>query len=41
VAPGVWRGVLELEKFSLPAQKKTMISILYEQFKPGGPSISK
>lgn len=35
VAPGVWRGVLELEKFSLPAQKKDDVSILYEQFKPG------
>jgi thiol-disulfide isomerase/thioredoxin len=35
VAPGTWRGVLELEKFSMPAQKKDDVSILYEQFKPG------
>jgi hypothetical protein len=37
VAPGVWRGVLEPEKFSLPpAQKKDDVyPSLYEQFKPG------
>jgi thiol-disulfide isomerase/thioredoxin len=35
VAPGMWRGVLELEKFQIPVSKKDTVMILYEQFKPG------
>jgi thiol-disulfide isomerase/thioredoxin len=35
VAPGMWRGVLELEHFSLPAKKKDDVAIVYDQFKPG------
>lgn len=34
-APGIWRGVLELEHYSLPGKAKKDISILYDQFKPG------
>lgn len=35
VAPGIWRGVLELEKFQMPAADKDTVMILYDQFKPG------
>ncbi len=35
VAPGRWRGVLELEKYRVPFNDKDSVSILYEQFKPG------
>lgn len=35
VAPGMWRGVLELEKFQMPVSKKDTVMILYDQFKPG------
>lgn len=35
VAPGMWRGVLELEKFQVPAGKKDSVMIVYDQFKPG------
>lgn len=35
VAPGMWRGVLELEKFKIPVAKKDTVMILYDQFKPG------
>lgn len=35
VAPGVWRGVLALEHFSIPAKNKKEVTILYDQFKPG------
>lgn len=35
VAPGIWRGVLELEKFQMPASSKDTVIILYDQFKPG------
>ena len=35
VAPGMWRGVLELEHFSIPVNKKDTVMILYDQFKPG------
>ncbi|MBL7828175.1 MAG: TlpA family protein disulfide reductase [Saprospiraceae bacterium] len=35
VAPGVWRGVLELEHFTLPAKTKKEVAIVYDQFKPG------
>ena len=34
-APGIWRGVLELEHFSLPAKRKKDVTIVYDQFKPG------
>lgn len=34
-APGIWRGVLELEHFSMPAKKKDEVAIVYDQFKPG------
>lgn len=34
-APGIWRGVLALEHYSLPAKKKKDVTIVYEQFKPG------
>jgi thiol-disulfide isomerase/thioredoxin len=34
-APGMWRGVLELEHFSMPAKKKDDVAIVYDQFKPG------
>jgi len=35
VAPGMWRGVLELEKFQMAAGGKDSVVILYDQFKPG------
>lgn len=35
VAPGIWRGVLELEKYRVPVSKKDTIYILYDQFKAG------
>jgi thiol-disulfide isomerase/thioredoxin len=35
VAPGIWRGVLELEKFYLPSSKKDSVVLYYDQFKPG------
>lgn len=35
VAPGMWRGVLELEKFRIPVNDKDTVIILYDQFKPG------
>jgi thiol-disulfide isomerase/thioredoxin len=33
VAPGIWRGVLELEKFRIPVREKDTIFVLYDQFK--------
>ena len=35
VAPGTWRGVLELEKFFVPVRDKDTIFALTEQFKDG------
>lgn len=35
ITPGMWRGVLELEKFQIPVAKKDTVMILYDQFKPG------
>jgi thiol-disulfide isomerase/thioredoxin len=35
VAPGVWRGVLELEKYRVQVNDKDTVMILYDQFKPG------
>ncbi|MCC7244597.1 MAG: TlpA family protein disulfide reductase [Saprospiraceae bacterium] len=35
VAPGIWRGVLELEPYRVPAEDKDAVTLLYEQFKPG------
>ncbi|MBK9335641.1 MAG: TlpA family protein disulfide reductase [Lewinellaceae bacterium] len=35
VAPGIWRGVLELEKFSMPVRDKDTIFTLKEQFREG------
>jgi thiol-disulfide isomerase/thioredoxin len=35
VAPGIWRGVLELEKYRVPVNDKDTVMILYDQFKPG------
>ncbi len=35
VAPGIWRGVLELEKFSVPVRDKDTIFTLVEQFREG------
>jgi thiol-disulfide isomerase/thioredoxin len=36
IAPGLWRGVLVLEKpYFPPTQKRDSISIVYDQFKPG------
>jgi thiol-disulfide isomerase/thioredoxin len=35
VAPGMWRGVLELEHFRIPVDKKDTVILLYDQFKPG------
>ena len=35
VAPGIWRGVLELEKFQIPVNKKDTIFTLSDQFKEG------
>ncbi len=34
-APGIWRGVLALEHFSIPNQKKKDVVFVHEQFKPG------
>jgi thiol-disulfide isomerase/thioredoxin len=33
VAPGIWRGVLELEKFQIPVRDKDTIFALHEPFK--------
>ena len=35
VAPGIWRGALELEHFTIPARKKKEVTLLYDQIKPG------
>lgn len=35
VAPGIWRGVLTLEKPVFPLAPKDSISLIYDQFKPG------
>lgn len=35
VAPGIWRGVLELEKYRVPVRDKDTVFILYDQFKEG------
>jgi thiol-disulfide isomerase/thioredoxin len=35
LAPGIWRGVLVLEPFALPASKKDTVVILHDQFKEG------
>ena len=35
VAPGMWRGVLELEKFNVPVHDKDTIFTLKEQFQEG------
>ncbi len=35
VAPGIWRGVLELEKFSIPVRDKDTVFTLTEQFREG------
>ncbi|MBL7802772.1 MAG: TlpA family protein disulfide reductase [Saprospiraceae bacterium] len=35
VAPGPWRGVLELKKYQVPVASKDTIYILYDQFKEG------
>jgi thiol-disulfide isomerase/thioredoxin len=35
VAPGIWRGVLELEKFRIPVRDKDTIFTLTEQFREG------
>lgn len=35
VAPGMWRGVLELEKFNIPVSDKDTIFNLKEQFREG------
>ena len=35
VAPGIWRGVLELEKFQIPVRDKDTVILLTDQFKPG------
>lgn len=35
VAPGMWRGVLELEKFNIPVRDKDTIFTLKEQFREG------
>lgn len=35
VAPGIWRGVLSLEKFHIPVRDKDTVMLLTEQFKPG------
>lgn len=34
-APGIWRGVLSLEHYSIPNQKKKDVVFVHEQFKPG------
>ncbi|MCB0528402.1 MAG: hypothetical protein KDC65_08005, partial [Saprospiraceae bacterium] len=33
VAPGIWRGVLELDKFQIPVRDKDTVILLYDQFK--------
>ena len=33
VAPGIWRGVLELDKFQIPVRDKDTIIVLHDQFK--------
>lgn len=33
VAPGIWRGVLELEEFRIPVRDKDTVIVLYDQFK--------
>ena len=35
VSPGIWRGVLELEKFQMAVHDKDTVILLTEQFKPG------
>lgn len=35
IAPGPWRGVLELKKYQVPVAKKDTVYILYDQFKEG------
>jgi thiol-disulfide isomerase/thioredoxin len=35
VAPGIWRGVLELEPYRVPVRDKDTVMILYDKFKPG------
>jgi thiol-disulfide isomerase/thioredoxin len=35
VAPGIWRGVLELEKFSMPVRDKDTVVVLHDPFKEG------
>jgi hypothetical protein len=35
VPPGIWRGVLSLEKFSIPTNKKDTIVLLTDQFQEG------
>ena len=35
VAPGIWRGVLSLERYNVPVRDKDTIFVLHEQFKPG------
>lgn len=35
VAPGIWRGVLELDKYSVPVRDKDTIFTLKEQFQEG------
>jgi thiol-disulfide isomerase/thioredoxin len=35
VAPGIWRGVLELDKYQIPVRDKDTVFVLHEQFKEG------
>lgn len=35
IAPGPWRGVLELKKYQVAVSKKDTVYILYDQFKEG------
>ncbi len=35
VAPGMWRGVLVLEKYQIPVRDKDTVILLTDQFKPG------
>lgn len=35
VAPGIWRGVLELEKYRVPVRDKDTVFVLHDQFKEG------
>ena len=35
VPPGIWRGVLELEKFQMAVNDKDTVILLTDQFKPG------